>query len=52
MAKEYQVQLRREIERVALNPTDDERDWEANDIAGEILKELSRGEEGKSGPSV
>lgn len=52
MPKECQLRLKAETERVATNPTDDERDWEAEKIASEILKVLDNGTESNAGPSA
>jgi hypothetical protein len=37
--------LRPEIVRVAMNPMDDEKDWEADEVAGEVFNGLGGGGE-------
>jgi hypothetical protein len=47
MSKECQLQLKAEIERVLTNPTDEEREWDSEEIADEILKGLGVDGEGQ-----
>ncbi|KAH7327136.1 hypothetical protein BKA65DRAFT_510022 [Rhexocercosporidium sp. MPI-PUGE-AT-0058] len=51
MDKEYQIQLKEEILRMARSPTKEELEWETMDIAKDILEELGITVESSPKPS-